>query len=229
MNDLDDFDEESIKQITHNLWRAMPNPDKIFQPPFPFGAKVQKRLKQTCKLVCFYNTVGKDYMLTALWYTVVNNFYYQWMALEGRKEAEAQTVPKVVKELSILYWSDAFNDHLSRCIGEWMVPLIYVVRKNVTPTVALGARMTDRPHAVGTEEEDGLIERDLISFAGHAHPLFKDNSTMVYFKLEEAMRGTQFAASLKPYQLKKDGCGTYLAILGQYTGKDKWEKELNRC
>jgi hypothetical protein len=44
--------------------------------------------------------------------------------------------------------------------------------------------------------------------------------------LEEATRTTAYAASIKPFQRRKDGRGAWLALLGQYAGKDKWEAEI---
>ena len=38
-----------------------------------------------------------------------------------------------------------------------------------------------------------------------------------------------YAASLKPYQRVKDGRGAHAAIIKQYAGVDKWDKELNHC
>eukprot|EP00957_Ditylum_brightwellii_P008926 675777-Ditylum_brightwellii.AAC.1 len=83
----------------------------------------------------------------------------------------------------------------------------------------------------------GSIKEDLLALASQDHPNFtKDNST-VYYKLEEATRGTQYTLSIKPYQRRKNGRSAWLALTSQFAGKGKWEKLLkesddiihNRC
>ena len=51
----------------------------------------------------------------------------------------------------------------------------------------------------------------------------------MYNYLEEALRGTQYSASLKPYQRSKDGRAAHAAVISQYAGKDKWQKQLKSC
>jgi hypothetical protein len=46
--------------------------------------------------------------------------------------------------------------------------------------------------------------------------------------LEEAIRATSYAASIKPFQRTKNGREAWLALTNQYTGKDKWEAEIKR-
>jgi hypothetical protein len=73
-----------------------------------------------------------------------------------------------------------------------------------------------------------LVELDLINRASHDDPLFNEDNSKVYFFLEEATRGTQYAASIKPYQRSKDGRGASFSIRNQYAGRDKWEAELKK-
>ena len=72
------------------------------------------------------------------------------------------------------------------------------------------------------------MEGDLVNRASHNHPLFREDNAEVYYLLEEATRGTSYAASLKPYQRAKDGRGAYFSLRNQYAGRDKWEAELKR-
>ena len=44
--------------------------------------------------------------------------------------------------------------------------------------------------------------------------------------MEEATRGTSYAASIKPFQRGKDGRQANKAFTSQYTGQDKWEAEI---
>ena len=54
---------------------------------------------------------------------------------------------------------------------------------------------------------------------------FRDDNSVVYYHLEEATRGTSYAASIKPFQRGKDGRGAWKALTSPYAGKDKWEAE----
>ena len=70
------------------------------------------------------------------------------------------------------------------------------------------------------------MESELIARASHTHALFRDDNSVVYYHLEEATRGTSYAASIKPFQKVKDGRGAWKALTSQYAGKDKWEAEI---
>mmetsp|Transcript_5887 Transcript_5887/g.9037 ORF Transcript_5887/g.9037 Transcript_5887/m.9037 type:complete len:180 (-) Transcript_5887:27-566(-) len=49
--------------------------------------------------------------------------------------------------------------------------------------------------------------------AAHDHPLFPEDNGRVYYDIEEATRSTKYAATIKPYQRRKDGRGAWLFIL----------------
>ena len=176
-----------------------------------------------CDLVRFYQTVGRD--LTAAniqWNQVMSNFEIQWKALKDRKDEDDPDVPKITKALSIIKWTEAFQDFLHRVIGARMIPLAYVVRidpqvPGPAPTLA-----PNQPHST----EHGSVEGELIARASHTHALFRDDNSVVYYHLEEATRGTSYAASIKPFQKVKDGRGAWKALTSQYAGKDKWEAEI---
>ena len=76
--------------------------------------------------------------------------------------------------------------------------------------------------------EFGSVEAKMIARASHQHPLFCDDNSALYHKLKEATRTTQYAASIKPFQRRKDGRGAWLALRNQYAGKDKWEAEIKK-
>ena len=235
VDDLADFDKDSLQQLADNLRRPGgrvpdPNPNAapgatIPTPPFVFGAKSQKRLLVACNLVRYYDTVGRPLSAANLqWNTVMKNFEIQWKALKDRKDAEEPDVPKISKALPVIKWTEAFRDFLHRVIGVRMIPLAYVIRTDVVPVGVVPALEAGQPHAA----VHGSIELELIARASHAHALFRDDNSSVYFFLEEATRSTQYAASIKPFQRGKDGRGAWLAISSQYAGLDKWEAEIKK-
>ena len=234
-SDLTDLDKDSMKQVADNLRNPggrVPNPDPgapagstIARPPFVFGAKSQKRLLEACDIIRFYETIGRPLTPGAIRYVpVIQNFSQQWKALKERKEADEPEVPKVTKALPIIKWSEAFADYCNKKIGARTIPLAYVIRPTVTPPGAAPPLATDLPQS----EVHGSVEADLIARALHTHPLFRDDNAEVYFKLEEALRGTSYLASIKPFQRARNGRNAFFAVRNQYAGEDKWQAELKR-
>jgi hypothetical protein len=194
-----------------------------FQDHYVFGAKSQKRLTAACEIIRYYETVGRP--LTAAniqWDTVIKNFEIQWNALKAKKKEDGPETLKIAKGLNIMKWSEPFVDTLNRCIGVRMTALVYVIRESAIPP-AITALAAGQPHSTHA----GSIEQELIDRASHTHALFRDdNASTVYYKLEEATRGTTFAASIKPFQRMKNERGAYTAIITQFAGEDKWESEI---
>ena len=216
VDDLSEFDKDTIHQIASNLRR----------PPagarYVFGAKSQKRLIAACDIVRYYENVGRPLAAANLrWNTVIKNFEIQWKALKDKKDGDEPETPKIAKGLNIMKWSESFLDILHRCIGVRMIPLAYVVRELEIPE-AITDLAAGQPHSTIA----GSIEQELISRGSHNHPLFRDDRASVYYKLEEATRGTSYAASIKPFQRSKDGRGAFDAIINQFAGEDKWESEI---
>ena len=178
-----------------------------------------------CDLVRFHQTVGRD--LTAAniqWNQVMSSFEIQWRALQNRKDGGDPDVPTITKALPIIKWTEVFQDFLHRVIGARMIPLAYVVRidphvPGPAPTLA-----PNQPHST----EHGSVEGELIARASHTHARFRDDNSVVYYHLEEATRGTSYAASIKPFQKAKDGKGAWKALTSQYASKDRWEAEIKR-
>ena len=234
-DDLVDFDTDMIKQIADNLRRPagrIPDPTPgaaagatIPTPPFVFEAKSIMRLTAATKLVRYYAMVGHPLTpVNMAWNTVMRNFNEQWKALEERKENENPDVPKITKALPVIKWTEAFTDYLSHAIGVRMIPLAYVIRPEADVPVAAPALAAGEPYSL----EHGSVEQELVARASHMHALFREDNSDVYYKLEEATRGTPYAASIKPFQRAKQGREAWLAITGQYAGKDKWAAEIKR-
>ena len=157
VDDLVEFDKDTIEQIAANLRRPAgkvpdPNPGAavgatIPTPPFVFGAKSQQRLIQSTKLIRYYDTVGRTVTAANLqWTPVMKNFSEQWKALEDKKKAgDEPEVPKITKALPIIKWTEAFRDYLHRVIGVRTIPLAYVIRPEATVPTIMGAQSPPRP------------------------------------------------------------------------------------
>jgi hypothetical protein len=220
VDDLAEFDKDTLGQVAYSLRRPAAGAG-----PFVFGAKYQKRLIVACELVRYYEIVGRPLSAANLqWNTVMKNSEIQWKALMDKKDKDEPDTPKISKRLNIMKWSESFRDILHRCIGVRNVPIVYVIRDEAAMPAAVPALMAGQPHST----EAGSVEMELTLRSSHVHPLFQEDNETVCHRLEEATRGTSYAASLKQYQRTKDDRGAFQAIISQYAGEDKRESELKK-
>ena len=233
------MDEKGLEALAKNMQqqRRIPDPtignrggapagSTIAAPSVPYGIKVQHRMLVTCKAGRFFKTINRPVTLVDLKYDPVGeNFWEQWTAIEDIKKEAQPDVPVVSKDLPMIRWIEAFLDHLTRCLGIRYIPLVSVVRDKVEVDPICPPREPDQPYST----EHGSILDDLIHRSSHNHGLFRQDNASVYYKIEEAVRGTQYADSIKPFQARKDGRGAFLALVAQYAGKDKWEAEIKKA
>ena len=232
VDDLADFDKTTIEQIAQNLRKPndrVANPDPgappgstIPRPPYVFGAKSQKRMLEACELVRYYETTGRVMTPGAIAYDVIRHFTQQWKSLQDRRDGDQPEVPKITKALPVLKWSEAMDDYSNKKIGVRGIPLRYVIRPERDVPAVAPALEAHRPYS----DEHGSVAAELIARASHDHANFPTDNAQYYFDLEEATRGTQYAASIKPFQRDQDGRGAYFALLAQFVGRDKWETLL---
>ena len=81
---------------------------------------------------------------------------------------------------------------------------------------------TNAPHTV----VDKSIEADQMVRLSHTHALYSNDNSKFYRKLEEAVRGTTYEASIKPFQIDGDGRGAYRSLLAQHCEKEQWTQIL---
>ena len=193
VSDLVDFDKNSLQQLADNLRRPggrVPDPNPrappgstIRTPPFVLAAKSQKHIVVTCDLVKYYTTVSHDLTVANLqWNTVMKNFEIQWTVLKERKGDDSPETPKISKVLPVIKWMEAFQDFLNRKIGNRNIHLVYIICDEPNPPAAAPPLTVGQPHSI----EHGSVEAELIARASHTHALFRDNSSDLYFLLEEA-------------------------------------------
>ena len=235
VSDLADFNKDSLQQLADNLRRPgghVPDPYPAAQPgstiptpPFVFGAASQRHIAVACDLVKYYITVGCDLTVAILqWNTAMKIFDIQWTTLKEKKGDDSPETPKISKALPVIKWTEAFQDFLNRKIGNCNIPLAYIIRDEPNPPAVAPPLAPGQPHST----EHGSVEAELIAWALHTHALFRNDNSDLYFLLEEATQGTQYAASIKPFQRHRDGNGAWNALTSQYAGKDKWEAEITK-
>ena len=213
VNDLAEFSKDDIDNLAKSI-RGDP-------AGVVFGIKSQKRLIVSSNLIRFYDLVGRPISASNLrWDTVGKNFDAVWKALEQKAEKDEPDVPKITKQVSVMKWATAFDDHLHACLGALQAPLAWITRPEAA-VPAIGARAVNAPHS----EQHGSIEGDMINRIPHTNPLFRNDNEAVYQKLEIATRNTQYAAAIAPFNRRKDGRTAHQAIISQFAGPDKWEAE----
>lgn len=219
VDSLGDFDEDQFETIVHNFRRPPAG-----QPVVPLSASSVNRLIYASHLVRYYQCVGRNTSAANMaWDPVVKTFKLQYKSLMEKKKKDDPEVPKVSsRSLPVMMWSQSFEDYLAQIIGKQNAPLSYVIR-------AEEAVPHPCPDAAPTKVHAGiydLIEHELIARASHAHVLFHEDNETVYFKIEEAVRGTSYAPSIKPFTRAKNGRGAFLALTSQHAGEDKWNDAI---
>ena len=154
-------------------------------------------------------------------------FGHHITALESKAAKDTSDVPKVSRSLPIGKWSETFSLFLhDSAIGARNIPLAYVIRETVDVPAEAPALLTGKPYS----DEHGSVVNELIARASHTHDLFQEDNKLVFCLLEEALRATSYAASLSPFKGRNrfDGRGAWFALIAQFIGKDKWQKELKK-
>ena len=154
----------------------------------------------------------------------MKNFGEQWKSSKISKEEDKAETLKISKDLPTIKWVETFRDHLCSCIGVRNIPLVYVVRPDIVVTAVVPLLEPGQPFLA----LNGSIEGDLISRASHTHGMYRDDNATVYYKMEEATKGTTFADSMKPFQRRKDGRSALEAMESQYARQDKWYTEIKK-
>ena len=173
----------------------------------------------------FYVTISRDITVDNVqWNPTIVNFKYQWDTPEKKAKVTAET-PKITKNFSIMKWSEAMSDYLSLRIGLRMTPLSHVVREKVETDLELPPQAEDKSHST----KYGSVESDMIHVASHDHPWHHEDNSKVHQMLEDSVRRTMNDSSIKPFQKKKDVCATFISIMLQHAGPDKWTALLQTC
>ena len=145
----------------------------------------------------------------------MKNFKPTWEALIHKSKNRVPEIPKITKELTVIKWTSAFNDHLHRVFGVRKIPLAYVIRPSVlVEDIALYPLGSGYPYSTKL----GSIEDELIHPASHTHAPYCEDNQAVYFLLEEATRSTPYAASIFPFRRARNGRGAWLALSSQFAG-----------
>ena len=70
-------------------------------------------------------------------------------------------------------------------------------------------------------DEHGSIAKGYEHLFSHTDAHYGNNNEILYGYLEEASCGTIFAASIKSFQISRNGRGAWLALNNQHVGESK--------
>ena len=225
--DLVEHNEDDLD----NIWDSLRKPPQRLDDkgklhnvaPFPISAKTQKRMLIATHAARYYDQIGRDITPMMLYWTTLKNFDLQHQALLDKKKRDEPDVPKLTSKMSIVKWIESFKLHCYAIIGVRNCPIYYVIR-NVADVsgIVRPPLLPNQPHSA----EYGSIEGELIHLSSHDHPLFQQDNTNVYDRMEIGLRGSAYAATMVKYRKKRDGVGAMTALVSQHAGKSVWEKRI---
>ena len=229
--DLGDYDEDDAKTIFANLRK----PPQVIAPtgharagtlidqePFPMSAKSQKRFVVLVRYVTYLKMTGRELDADSGAWDVLASFSEQYDALKQKSEADEPDVPKLTKGMAFIKWIESFKLHLNAIVGCRGCPLVYVVRTVHLDGGNPPARLANEPHS----KEYGSVEGELIALLTHDHPLFKNDNSAVYDRLDIALRGSDYHSAIIRFRKERDGAGAYHALTAQNCGQAVWEKRI---
>ena len=226
---LVDYDEDLLKQVKEDLKRpggteVDPNnaAARIPTRPYVLSPLSCHRLAVAAHAVRYYNAIGRGLTMASMTWNGALMMYAEYLkALKVQKKAENPELPKVSRSLPVVQWTEAFSIYLDRTLGSRDIPLSYVIRENEVPPVIQNLQ-NRRPYSTNHSS----VNEELIARASHTHELFSTDNQYVFDYIEEALRTTAYSATLAGFKRAKNGRGAWFAIIAQYVGKDKWQKDI---
>ena len=123
-------------------------------------------------------------------------------------------VPNIGKTTTVAKWNDSIMVYAGKVFGERKSSLKYVIQSNGGFVMPHTTHVLNRPYSTLA----GLVAGDQVLRLSHTHLLFRDDNEQLYGILEEAVHGTIYEATIKPFQRLADGCGSYLALIAHNAG-----------
>ena len=144
VEDLQNLDADLMKELANNLRR----PSRPGATPFPFSVMSQARMLEASHCVKHCIATGREVDPGHCKCTVIQNFAYQWKALEKQRSGDQPTPPAIGKDLNVPRWSEAFGEFALQKIRIRGAPLACVIRPNATlagdpPELSEGQPHTD--------------------------------------------------------------------------------------
>ena len=98
VEDLQNLDADLMKELANNLRR----PSRPGATPFPFSVISQARMLEASHYVKHCIATGREVDSGHCKCTAIQNFAYQWKALEKQRSGDQPTPPAIGKDLNVL-------------------------------------------------------------------------------------------------------------------------------
>ena len=175
----------------------------------------------------YYTAINRSMTSANMHYAnVLKSFKIEWDTYKDLRDQDEPSVPLVSEkdgDRKIIKWVPIFLDCLARSYGV-RGPLVYVLRDD--PTVPLEAN--DPLDAHSCFGISGSLHDELVARLSHIGPIFKNDNTSVFMKVEKATRGTSVESTVKAFSRRKDGRGAFLALIANHAGDTKYRAILKK-
>jgi hypothetical protein len=233
---LTDFDKKSLERLPSVCKETITAiaediPNGIVAEPAVPGANISsisiQRLIVAMHAAEYYTAINRSMTSANMHYiNVLKNFKIEWETYQDLRDQAEPTVPLVSEkdgDRKIIKWVPIFIDCLTRTYGVHG-PLVYVLRDD--PAVPLEA--TDPLDQQSYFGSSGSLHDELVARLSHTGPIFKNDNTSVFMKVEKATRGTSVESTVKAFSRRKDGRGAFLALISNHAGDTKYRAILKK-
>ena len=233
---LTDFDKKSLERLPSVCKETIPAiaadlPNGIAAENQIPGANISsisvQRLIVAMHAAEYYTAINRSMTSANMHYAnVLKSFKIEWDTYKDLRDQDEPSVPLVSEkdgDRKIIKWVPIFIDCLARSYGV-RGPLVYILRDD--PTVPLEAN--DPLDAHSCFGISGSLHDELVARLSHIGPIFKNDNTSVFMKVEKATRGTSVESTVKAFSRRKDGRGAFLALIANHAGDTKYRAILKK-
>ena len=233
---LTDFDKKSLERLPSvckesiaAIVEDLPNgiAAEIAVPGANISSISVQRLIVAMHAAEYYAAIDRSMSVVNFHYTnILKNFKLEWDTYQDLRKQDEPTVPLVTDkdgDRKIIKWVPIFLDCLSRSYGV-RGPLVYILRDDP----AVPAEASDPLDAQSYFGASGSLHDELVARLSHVGPIYKNDNTSVFMKVEKATRGTSVESTVKAFSRRKDGRGAFLALIANHAGDTKYRAILKK-
>ena len=237
-----DFDKKSLQLLPsickETVLAIQADPaNNVSAEPQVAGANISaisvQRLIIASYAVSYYHSISRAMTPANMHYTnVLMAFKVEWEAYQVVLDKDEPKVPKISDrdgDRKIIRWAPIFVNTLFRTYGS-KGPLSYVLRDDAAvPDEAIDPLLVnDTGNVISYYGNSGSLLQELVNRLPHEGPIFQNDNSTVFGKIEEAARGTSVESTIKSFARKKDGRGAFQALIANHAGETKYRSIMKR-
>ena len=210
---LEEYDDDDVKTLVKGVRTNTANPLII-------SALIEKRVRLMCYGARMYSMIGRDVNANSLSLRRLRELELHKAIVEDHKDPSDE-IPKVTKTFSISKALDILPNFLRSKLGVRGVALSYVIREQGTPP-PLDPLGINLPYS----DNSGSLMNELISHTPHTGVGWDEDNANVFGIIQDMVRESPMASSLKRHQRQRDGRNAYLSLVQHNLGSAQWDKNL---